>query len=219
MIKDLQHRDDVVKLVEDSELRVIYNGKEKIGYAYLMATIGKPILPQMLTNTLIEQIFARLLNFHQAGYYHGDCRLQNLLLHDEKVIFCDFRDSMHPEGEEREQFGRDFRTLITSILRHGSINSTLSDHLANYVKEETLNKQKKIIKSLGDETCSAWKKYKDSRKAKALHHTVGINDIDDIKRLWDQTLFLKEIKEGGSQHKKRKKTTGKSCLIVLSFLI
>lgn len=218
MLKDLQDRDDVVKLAKDSALHVIYEGTEKIGYAYLMATVGTPILPHTLTEPLIKEIFASLLIFHQAGYYHGDCRLQNLLLKDKKVIFCDFRHSMHSESDDREQFGRDFRTLIKSILRQDRIYGNLSHLLAAYVKEPSLHEQNDIIKSLGDETCLVWKKY----DVIELRPSVKITTTD-IHKVIDQTLFLREwhrvTGEGeGEGSQKKRKTAGEYYTLVFLVL-
>lgn len=125
---------------------------------------------------------------------------------------------MHSESDDREQFGRDFRTLIKSILRQDRIYGNLSHLLAAYVKEPSLHEQNDIIKSLGDETCLVWKKY----DVIELRPSVKITTAD-IHKVIDQTLFLREwhrvIGEGeGEGSQKKRKTAGEYYTLVFLVL-
>lgn len=81
--------------------------------AYLIKEVGTPLILE--NRNSVEEVLSAMLLFHQvAKKEHGDARLPNCISYKGKVIFIDIQPS---SGEVHLIFfGKDFRSLISSIL-------------------------------------------------------------------------------------------------------
>jgi tRNA A-37 threonylcarbamoyl transferase component Bud32 len=133
-------------------LRRVYHKDKLLGLGYVMAAIGEPIVSSRnkIPSNVLENLFDSLAILHQGGHYHGDCRVQNVVLVDGKVVWIDFVwGSSENCGEYNNRKKKeDMVSLIRSI--YGEVilktDEQLKELLETYAA--TLNNSREIEKYL-----------------------------------------------------------------------
>lgn len=99
--------------------------------AYLMATVGK-----QLSGANSGLFMEALSNLHRLGFVHGDPRLPNALLIDNKCKFIDLRQVGHGLSATPQGFIEDVKIFFRSLLGH---SPQLEDNFENEDVKQLLN--------------------------------------------------------------------------------
>ena len=99
---------------------------------YIMTLQGSPI-SQKPGKAIVRQLTSTLFAIHSMGYVHGDSRIQNAVLVNNKVLWIDCRRPMRIYSNH--EVGDDIEHLVRSL--GGTVDaSLLSNYVANPAEED-----------------------------------------------------------------------------------
>ena len=96
---------------------------EVLGGGILLRPVGVCACTSNSTKNFVRGVMHALLTLHRLGVTHGDARLENLVLYEDKLVWIDFRECQI-EGDDTLARRWDLRTCLNSLVVHFSHDST-----------------------------------------------------------------------------------------------
>jgi hypothetical protein len=137
-----------LKLTADSGLTVRFiEGVKYIeseGAAILISPAGTPI-SRPLKKSHVEVLFGLLRRLHSSGFTHGDCRIQNVIVFNEKVLWIDL---CQPFAANPTYIKLDITSLTKSFLGMKDLDNEMKNLITDCVNQSSDENFGKLVKSV-----------------------------------------------------------------------
>ena len=135
--------DAVFPVVEDSYKQIEMDDSIKCA-GYLLQCQGRKINNAEMNQGTIKLVLSSLFALHAKNLIHGDARLENILVHDGKALWIDFRVATLVSSEHGRQL--DVYSLYESVTRK-HVDNVLSSAIIAYAKNPSLDALSSIFES------------------------------------------------------------------------
>ena len=124
---------------------------------YLMSKVGRPVEQLERTNRWttakpVEDLFNSQRQLHNAGYAHGDPRLENAIRYENSLLWIDFMNLFAGVACNESSKKLDFVVLAMSIFHHAGI-AVVEEEVDGLVSRCGVNDITQVIHAVVDKIC------------------------------------------------------------------
>ncbi|KAL3906165.1 MAG: hypothetical protein SGILL_009382 [Bacillariaceae sp.] len=137
----------------------IFKDHNESSTGYLMSQVGRPVEQLERTNRrtttkTVEDLFNSLRQLHNAGYAHGDPRLENAIRYENCLLWIDFMNLFAGVACNESSKKLDFVVLARSIFHHAGI-AVVEEEVDALVSRFGVNDTTQIIHAVVDNICNS----------------------------------------------------------------